>query len=801
VNSLLAVGCGDPDVLDSTTTGIAQFQTRQVHNIAIDPMDENYFLSAGATGDPTVTVWDQRFIKQRNSPSDGASSGAILEFKPVVDNSQAASIWSLRYSGTKRGSFGVLANTGEFKVIEMAQHTHRLDQPSKAPSGSAWAAQYYTKASHHFRYPVHDKDHRQTEKERVIAYDFMTAGNSLGGQCALALLPNREVEVFKVPPPAPKINVSALEEIYKDRHCIAKPSPRYGTISEDLIEVQNMALGSKHGHDPNLGNSLSGSMSRFSFTTSQRSLPVLSATHPSREMHEDLLNLGYPEVKVPFNDYLASLHAAKRRTQEGYSLDCNRNKDIVSNNPWLVDAWTLIDRMDAHAAGDGMVGNGLDLKYLGVSAIWANELTMYDDRLIDPDAKTSQEMFSDAVKEIVEVMELPAFEGVKTHYPENRQLCLRLCGWSLDKTGVQRSCDQLVENGEIYKAIVLAVFQGHKDIGLALLRSTLQQKQLPQDDIGLAAVIACASPTSGVSAEQREACSWMADMTTDPYLKSLLTYFISGSWNTVVEMAQLSLSDRVAVALKYLPDPELTNFLSTTTASAIQCGSISGLLLTGLTTRALDLLTVYISAHPSGLQDAVLLLSRACPLYIQDPRWHLWKDIYLSQMQTWRTFLERTRYVKEHNKCSITREGRSVNKPSQPSLTLRCLSCQQNLALRKDPTKANGKQRLVSTPATNAHRVLRTQNGKPLAPSPSLACPNCGTQMPRCGICMLWLGSPDPSKPGAAESLKQEDLEARLMVFCMGCSHGFHGHHARDWFARHGMCPVPDCGCMCGLLK
>jgi hypothetical protein len=796
---------------DSTSSGIAQFQTRQVHNIAIDPMDENYFVSAGTTGDPTVTVWDQRFVKQRGSSNDAANNGAVLEFKPIVDNTQAASIWSLRYSGTKRGTFGVLANTGEFKVIEMAQHAHQLDQTAKTPTSSAWSSPFYTKVSHQLRYPWHDKEHRQDAKSRVVAYDFMATGDMMGGQSAIALLPNREVEVLKVPPPAPKINVSALEEIFKDRQCIAQPSPPHGTISEDLIEIQNMALGEKHGLDQDLGNSLSGSMSRISLSHSQRSLPLLSTTHPSQELHEDLLDLGYPDVKIPLNDYLAALHAAKRRTQEGYSLECNTNKRIIGNDPWLVDAWTLVDRMDAHAAGDGMVGNGLDLKYLGISAIWANELTMYDDRLIDPDAKTSQEMFSDAVKDIVEVMELPAFDGVKTLYPENRQLCLSLCGWSLDKVNAQRACEQLINEGDIYKAIVLAVFQGHKDIALALLRSSLQQKKLPQDDIGLAAVIACASPSSGVSADQREACAWMADMTTDPYLKSLLTYFITGSWDTVVSMTSLTLSDRVAIALKYLPDPQLTRFLNTTTTTSIQHGSISGLLLTGLTTRALDLLTVYISQHPSGLQDAVLLLSRACPLYIQDPRWHLWKDIYLSCMQTWRTFLERTRYIKQHNKCSVTREGRSGNKPSQPSLTLRCLNCQQNLALRKDAKLPDNKHRLVPT-SHSAHTQTRNPTTTPARPqpkpnkqntttSPALACPNCGTQMPRCGICMLWLGSPDPSKPGAAESLKQDDLEAKLMVFCMNCSHGFHGHHARDWFARHGMCPVPDCGCMCGLLK
>jgi hypothetical protein len=820
---------------DSSTAGIAQFQTRQVHNIAIDPLDENYFLSAGTAGDPTVTVWDTRFVKQRVASNDTASSGAVLDFKPVVDNSQSASIWSLRYSGTKRGTFGVLANTGEFKIIELAQHSHQPLERADTHFARAWASPYYTKATHHLRYHSHDKQHRHDDRERVVAYDFMTTGNPLGGQCALALHSNREVEVLRVPPTPPRLNVSALEEIYKDRTCIARPTSPHGTVAEDLIQIQNRALGEKYDIEHDNKTNLSASIDRLSLSNSRGSLPLLSAERPSHHMHEDLLDLAYPESRVSLSDYLAVLQAPKRRVQEGYSLDCARNKVIVRNDPWLVDVWTLIDRMDAHAAGDGMVGNGLDLKYLGVSSIWANELTMYDERLIDPDTKTSHEMFSDAVKEITEAMEFPAFEGVNTEYPHNRQLCLSLCGWSLDKAGVEKNCQRLIDEGEIYKAIVLAVFQGHKDIALALLRSSLTSKKLPQDDIGLAAVIACASPSSGVSAEQREACAWMADMTSDAYLKSLLTYFITGDWSSVVSMPQLSLSDRVAVALKYLPDPSLTTFLTTTTAIATRQGDISALLLTGLTTRSLSLLQTHISHHPTtGLQNAVLLLSRACPLYIQDPRWSLWKDMYLEQQQIWRTFLERTRYVKEHNLLSVTREGRSVNKPSQPSLTLRCLNCQQNLALRKDPrsstrrllptanqTSGNHKNApstatITTTTTTQTHRAAPSLSfgggggGKPVPPlqqqksaasTPGLHCPNCAAQMPRCALCMLWLGSPDPSKQGAYETLKGEDKEARMMAFCMNCTHGFHGHHARDWFARHAMCPVPDCGCMCGLMK
>lgn len=782
---------------DSGSQGVANIQTKQVHNISIDPLDENYFLSAGTTGDPTVTVWDQRMVKQRND-----ANGAVLEFRPIVDNSQPASIWSLRYSGTKKGTFGVLANTGEFKIMELAQHSHQLEtlkSNTDTAMARAWSLPLYAKTSHHLRHPWHSRDFPQKQKDRIMAYDFMAKGSPLDGQCALALHANREVEVIKVPPPAPRINVSALGEIYKDRTTIARPRSRHGTVAEDLGEIQNEALGRRGGLGPaDLSESLNG-------------LGISDHQQPSPPLREDILRLAYPDVKIPLTDYLASMQGAKRRCQEGYSLKCAPNRVIVANDPWLVDVWTFVERMDKHALNDGMVGNGLELNYLGIESIWNNDLEMYDDRRVDPDANTSQNMFRDAVKEIVEAKEFPSFEGIGTKLPENRQLCLSLCGWPLDKKGVQDSCEDLIADDQVLKAVVLAVFQGHKDIALSLLRTALQQGKLTQDHIGLGAVIACASPSSGVPAQQREACAWMADMTTDPYLKSLLTYFISADWSAVVNTPSLALTDRVAVALKYLPDTPLSHFLSTTTTSHIRSGSISGLLLTGLTARALDLLQVHIAAHPLELQSAVLILSRACPLYIQDPRWYLWKDIYLEQMQVWRTFLERTRYTKEHNALSVTREGSARNKPTQPSIAIRCAQCQQNLALRKEP-RAGAKGRLVPVtgapyhpqhPSNPKSAMLHNKPaaGKHTTSSPALACPNCGAQMPRCGLCMMWLGSPDPAKPGGAETLKGEDAEARLMVFCMNCTHGFHGHHARDWFARHAMCPVPDCGCMCGLLK
>ncbi|KAF2275471.1 uncharacterized protein EI97DRAFT_379279 [Westerdykella ornata] len=785
------------DLRDSGASGVAQFPTRQVHNIAIDPLDENYFVSAGTAGDPTVTVWDQRFVKPRTT-TDPSTAEAVLEFRPVVDNSRSATIWSLRYSGTKKGAFGVLANTGEFKLIEHTQHSHRLDphQPSKhGPHPRLWSSQHYTKVSHILRYPSYD-DGYHGDDNRVVAYDFMTAGSPVNGPCALTLHPGREVEILKVPTPAPKINVSALEEIFRDKTVIARPSLSEGTIADDLTDLENDHLKNRYDNGFDARDSLQSRLDRLTIDHPHRSIPLESATLSSYQMHEKLLTLGYPEVRIPLPDYLKVLQTQKRRCKEGYNLDCRRNKEIVANDRWLVDAWNLVERMDAHAWGDGMVGGGLDLKYLGVSAIWSNKLEMYDQRLIDPDAKTSEAIFVEAVKEICENKEFPPFSGTSTAFPENRQLCLSLCGWHLSKKGLRERCSVLINEGQYYKAIVLAVFQGYKEVALDLLKETIQQGKI--HNVGLGAVIAC----DYVNEDQRHLCSWMAEMTNDAYLKALLAYFISGDWGTVVDMPQLALSDRVGVALKYLKDERLSHFLHMVTTETIAYGDIEGLLLTGFTNRAMDLFEHYIAKY-GDLQSAVLILSRACPLYIQDPRWSLWRDMYLNQMQVWRTFLERTHYIKEHNLRCVSREGRSVNKPTSPSLAIRCHNCQQNLALRKDQKTS----RQYLTPVgdrSRPHRPGPQQKPHPAkgaASSPALACPNCGAQMPRCGICMMWLGSPDPSKVGAAQALKEEDLEARLMVFCMNCTHGFHGHHARDWFARHAMCPVPDCQCMCGLLK
>jgi WD repeat-containing protein mio len=791
---------------------VAQFPTRLVHNVAIDPLDENYFISAGPMGEPTVAVWDKRFVARSNpgTPSDGPV-GPVLEFRPAVDSyspnpSQPATIWSLRYSGFKRGCFGVLSSTGEMKIIELAQYAMRSNSLHSVPGnplgGTPWTSPHYTRKTHNLQYPWFYTTHGQPEDERVIACDFMPSGNPLNGPYAIALRHNRDVELLRIPDSPPLLSFTALNELYLDKHCVAKPRPKTRKCADELNDIRKRFVQNNMKRRISLQDSqdlslISGKMDSFH---DDAALPKPSK--PSWESHDCLLAMkGDPLMDM--QDTLTMAQAQKWRCQEGYMLDAKKNKSIVADDPWLVEAWDLVDRLDKLKEDNGMIAGGYDMSYLGVEAILTNRLATHPNPLRLITRETPSEIgVINAVKDMVRMRGYTAFHGIRNKYPEHRQLCLAICGWDLPDQDLREESMVMMEQGDYYRAIVLAVFKGHKDLALDLLKYAVQHKLI--QIIGLAAIIA----VDNADPEQRAMCRWMADETEDPYLKALLAYFASGTWNTVCDMEQLALKDRIGVALKHYDDKTLLDFIQNLKQNCIEHGDIEGLVLTGLDVPALDILSTYIAKH-GAVQDVVLLMARVQPLYIMDDRLVMWHESYLWQMQEWRAFNSRARLMAQHNQYATNRNGLCLIRTPPAQITIRCSNCQLSLARRTDvntipgdpnATNQNTINGGLSTAIGNHHTSSKSSKQGPKEKA-GLVCPQCGAEMPRCAICMMRLGTPDPAKLGGAEALKEEDALGRQIVFCMKCGHGFHGHHARDWFARHKMCPVPDCQCMCGMLK
>ena len=782
------------DLRDSSNYGISQFTTRYVHNIAIDPLDENYFLSAGPPGEPAVTVWDKRFISRvvPGTPnSDGGLQGAVLELRPAIDHSTGSnsstgsntSIWSLRFSGQRRGSFCVLSSTGEVKGYELASHsvdaTHVI-APTNHLGGSAWNSRVYTKRTHTIAPPWHDAVNGYNEDSRLIAFDFMTAADQLYEQSLITLHGDRSVSCIAGPSYAVHAKFSGIDElmICKDAYIV---TGRAGDPSQ------------------NIANELSALQT------------------PGADKSETQFDL---------DEALLKLTIQRRRCFEGYLFDCARNRSLVADDLALVEMWAIAERLKDLADGEGMVGDSLDLSYLGVTCIWRRSVGKSVNRALTQ--SESRTAIDDAVHQIVEEQSWPKFDRVTTQYPDHRQLCLAICGWAATKDLLEEKCDRLLNDNCPYKAVVLAAFHGYRDVASRILRKAVQRKQVA--NMGVGAIIMVDHLTN----DQREMCSWMAEESDDPYLKALLTHVVTGSWKAVVDMSSLPLVDRVGVAVMYFDDDNLGSFLESATSTAIFQGDPEGVVLTGLAQRSLDLFQNYIN-HTNDLQTAVLALSFSNPLYVRDTRYKLWKEIYHGQMQVWQAFLERTQFVAQHNRLAVLPrkhqeltetdglkpnypKSRSVVKVPRGQITIRCEYCQKNIAISNfesppTPEEPESPPNEVASAQTTATSALQPTHNGPVSgrrqqrsqgrARKCRVCKNCGHPLPRCSVCQLWTGAPDPSDAGATEALAKMDLMEGFLQHCLRCMHAFHPRHAQSWFAKHTACPEAGCPCNCkvGGLK
>lgn len=771
--------------------GNAQASTRCVNNIAIDPLDENYFASAGSTDDPSVTVWDRRWMSQ--SAAVGSSTEAAFEFRPATTNTARATVWSLRYSGERRGRLGICASNGELKVVDMNEgqvaNTHSHDRVnetsylSNASGESQWTnPSFGTEENLNQPYVREERvvapscrDTRLAEK-CIIAYDWISSTSNTGQQI-LALRPSREVDLLTVPSPRIHADITAKNDLSIALKDISTTEPsQYSQQTAAKSPYEQ----TKRSEPEDFG-------------------PTDYAGETQSVLEEGLLRC--PPDAPRIRRLLAASTIYLQRCQRGYLFDCHKNAKIVAGNWQLERLWEIVERFREQGSDGGMahIRSNLDLAYVGVKGLWSEEVANLNDRR---PALGKPGKMRDAIIGLNKTNHLPAFEGERTSFPEHRQLCLALCGWKFTPDTLETECNELIDRGLHYQAIVQAVLHGYTHIALNLLRSLIRSKTIP--NIGLGALLA----SNEINAEQREMCLWMAADTEDAALKALLAYLVSGDWRDVMKTPYLHLGYRLALGLKYLNDTELNNFIASETARSVRNGDLEGILLTGLAgEQAMDLFQTYIT-RTGDLQTAVLATGFTHPTYGDDMRWEIWKESHFEQMQRWRCFTQKALFTVQHAAMSRSlRTGESLVEAPEKQIVLRCAHCQGNLA--REPAVSK------STKAIERENAVRVSGP---AAHAGTVCPRCGRHLPRCAICKLWLGTPDSSreKKGGQQASQEtngatvnggdlaENVEERLaetmknlLSFCLRCGHGYHAHHARMWFEQHEVCAVPDCECLC----
>lgn len=387
-----------------------QFQTRCVHNLAIDWLDENYIASCLPTNESTICLWDRRVGARLVSPSVGSSasspdsnqSTAALQLKSVFDSN--SSIWSLRFSKTKRGYLGALSSTGHFKTYDIAkdyqseEYRASIDETFGQGSFKTYPEPVYTRHVRDVCLPFDHPTRGCEEKDRVVTFDFLNL-NTTHQPSAITLDGHGQPRIFTARPPCPPVSLSSQGVLAygvpsddRDFTSIHPLSEHVSPISGLVENIQKRVLSS----------------SKYPSTDMDKKLPVsrVLSSDPisSRELRERAMSVGALGELLTAKEALTLSTVAQWRCREGYLFNEARNRSIVSDDPALQDLWTWIQRkFEEHeylyafkanhypgarsdSTGVAMVVNGLDMNYIGVSNVWTNDMGLFPRCILENDS-------------------------------------------------------------------------------------------------------------------------------------------------------------------------------------------------------------------------------------------------------------------------------------------------------------------------------------------------------------------------------------------------------------------------------
>ncbi|KAK4978756.1 hypothetical protein LTR42_001256 [Elasticomyces elasticus] len=634
-------------------SGSLQASSRHVNNLRISP-DGTHFATTGPTSDPSFIIWDKRWLGQATAAS--SNSAAVLSITLAGDGAQPLTIRELRWSGSNPGRLAVSTSTGEIQMIDTKTAFHSPSfgaeyLPSNPYGGTTWDGKYYVAQTRTLRSSESSEEGRSATYSRVFGFDWIE-GLEAGEddlQKMIVLERDHDASVINVP---------------------GSKAPARGTARDNKRLMSNGSARSAIGND--------------------MSVPDAAPIAPHAGADDVMrMNMTTPIPLPTLSKLDSSSPSPRERCQQGYLFDCRKNAEIISGEWHLERLWEIVDRLRTHAAENGMVYGSLDLSYIGIAGLWAEQIGNMHRRTLS----RAQTSMPDAIIGLASSKEFPPFIGQRTGYPEHRQLCLAACGWRFTTETLEEECQQLVERGLHYQAIVQAVLHDYKHVALNLLRTLIRSRTIP--NIGLGALLAA----DMLNDDQREMCKWMAADTDEPALKALLAYLTTGDWRDVMKTTYLHLGYRVALGLKYLNDTELSGFLQAETARAVRNGDLEGILLTGLGEQAMDLLQTYI-ARTSDLQTAVLATAHTNPRYVDDVRWVMWKETYFEQMQVWRAFNERTKFTVQHARmASSTNDISTSEPPEKPRVQLSCNHCHASLGQGR--TRSTSRSHAGQTTPTN----------------------------------------------------------------------------------------------------
>lgn len=209
---------------------------------------------------------------------------------------------------------------------------------------------------------------------------------------------------------------------------------------------------------------------------------------------------------------------------------------------------------------------------------------------------------------------------------------------------------------------------------------------------------ALTSPGSGKNTELKEHCERLIVRMQDPYFRAMLTHLTSGEWSQILEEEEiLPLKERLAIALQFLDDNALSSYLRRSTERAKSRGEIDALVITGLTSKGVDILQGYVD-FSGDVQSAAILGSFVHPTIMpQDRRVQHWVDSYRDMLDGMKLFHHRVGFDIERGQIlnDAMLNGDIPTKEWVPrQITIRCNYCNKPVTSGKGSTAKGHRARV-----------------------------------------------------------------------------------------------------------
>lgn len=752
-----------------------QCVTKCSQGITVNPFNDNYFASYA---DSSVSLWDRRMMR-----SGGSNTEPILYMPRLFGEASRKGLSNscFRFSLSGSGEFAVLYEGDLIRrwqlgsVPPMPERVAKLpSRPQNQDNSEGRSHSYITKSGTCFVSGVLD---HKTVYDKVASFDYthdVSNPKSINFMCVRQSGQVFRMNVIESPDSTSFDPYNNLAIVDPERVSIATSTPHP----------------SAHFHRPSVQESIKSDKPR------------------SRRKHSDAISSlddyeeeeGFEDESVADGEYTHSLEGIldfksvlngdiscvmRRRAENGYSLDSAANIDILqkeSDDNYLRYAWQwLLYAQRAESRGDMRKGE-LDLGFEGVLGIWegCSDLRLQSRSTSNNNKSVTNKAFNETVHGIIKssksVYISPAVTGGENE--NRRRLCLLVAGWNFGLDGLNSRIEELEEKGQYEKAAGWAVFHGDVERAVTALANSNRQR-LKLMSTAVAGYLAYRN--TEVNSPWREQCRRLASDLSNPYLRAIFAFISDGSWMDVLDEGSLPLVERLGIALRFLPDDELSSYLNRVSERVVNSGDLEGITLTGITPRVVKLLQCYID-KTSDVQTPSLISCFGSPRYFEDTKVSHWIEEYRLLLNRWKMFSQRAKFDVGRTKLSKNYAGTSTIKPPPKQVYVRCNHC---------------KKVIGGIPKPNLNPI----NNKSGAPPKEVIgkCQSCNNPLTRCAVCLLPLGSTLPTVKPKAESAAN-NLSRQFEqwpTFCLSCNHGLHAGHAREWFSKHDVCPVPTCNCMC----